>query len=555
MTHFCWLSIFLVLAITVSHGAGQSMAMPMNNETGKMSRYSQVLQDLPCNAVLDELTVSQISNMIITVIDQQFSPGSLENTLTTTAILSRLKYGIQIIRICTSCTDFPAMLSQSSVFEEFCGSNIYGNDVQHSGLLMLPVTSEGGIPVGTLKGMLYMHPSTTASVPSNSWKGDRSSLDLQFLTAVASSPAAVILPDYMGYGQASGKDYKGYVVRKSYETSTVPLWLWTKQFLQHMTNCQAALAESAYVLGYSEGGYAAVVIADALHRMGVDIIMANAGGGPYRIGSEAILRIIQGIDDGIFPLDMRYVLALLGSAYSSTYQDIANYLRGQDMLADTERYNIVKLLQGDPTVDLLSTLIPAEDPLSIFDPNLLAFARKSIENQNFNPCLDETTARDQNAYFLCKALQENDLTYTLEHASYPVTLCQSPDDDVVSIANLPNFDRNSNLMYSRVSGKHTAAGVACITNGLLYAMVGAFHSYQPVSTNSLVGCPRTTTMPPLGSGANSNFWFFSGKEEKDFFYTKEDNSLEPPMGENITSATASSTASSNSTQGGLRGRL
>ncbi len=77
---------------------------------------------------------------------------------------------------------------------------------------------------------------------------------------------------------------RSYAFKLGYQISTVPLWLYTKKLIAE-TYPDSELEDSVVVSGYSEGGYAAVSIAEALSAIEVDIISLQAGAGPYRLSS------------------------------------------------------------------------------------------------------------------------------------------------------------------------------------------------------------------------------------------------------------------------------
>ena len=463
-------------------------------------RRAQVIP--PCNQVIEFLTVSQVSQML-TDITMREGPNALRALLASFS-QSELRYNVQVLRICASCDD---VSSTSPAFEEFCGPDDFGSDVPFSGLLMIPIDENGIRPAGTLKGMLYMHGTSTSEVPSIQWRGAETDSTIQIQLGVASAGTAVIFPDYMGYAESATSTFKSYMVRKSYETSIIPLWLYTQEFLRDETDCQTALGEAVYILGYDEGGYASVVAADALHRMGVNVVAVFSGGAPFQIGSQAFLRIIQGTDAGTFPLDKRELLALLGSGYSSTYPDLANYRTGQDVLAESTRDGLVELVREGVSLEELRMAIPEIDPLSIYDSRYLSFARLAINEQNFDPCSgDDLDA--EGIGFLCRALQDNDLTETLITATFPITICHSPMDELISFKNVPDVTRNSFLSYVPATGNHAEAEEYCILTGSIFSFSGVFQTYIPAPAHFVDGCPPPTSAPtdlpsPIQSNAPS----------------------------------------------------
>jgi hypothetical protein len=368
----------------------------------------------------------------------------------------------------------------------------------YSGLLIIPTTADGqAIAPGTHIGNLDMHPTTPSNaVPSFQWTNrDESSANIWFYLSVSSTQSLVFLgPDYMGYAESAASSYKGYIVRKSYETSIVPLWWKTKALIREESNCQSALADAAILSGYSEGGYASVVAASVLDRLGVEIISVQSGGGPYRIASEVGLGLVESIDAGTF---YRFsILALLGSSYSSTYASIANYQKNQDMLHSQTRQQIVDLVSNPETE--FSVYADLGEPEGLVQPGFLQIFRQAVADGTRDPCRTLDNLVDLNLNFLCQALLENDLIELLEvQVDFPVAVCQSPDDDLVTFANVPNFSSNPNLeLVPGVMGNHLQAGEYCILWSLSFAATSPVLQSFPITPLEEESCPTGT---PTGS--------------------------------------------------------
>ena len=470
-----------------SSNGGRSEIIGDESEIDFVRRRAQAIP--ACNEVIELLTVSQISQMLTDITERE-GPNALRALLATFS-QSELQYDVQVYRICASCND---VTSTSTVFEEFCGPDDFGSDVPFSGLLMIPLDASGARPVGTLKGMLHMHGTSTNEVPSIQWNGVDTDSTIQIQLGVASAGSAVILPDYMGYAESSETTFKSYMVRESYETSVIPLWLFTQQLLRDETDCMTALGDAVYILGYDEGGYSSVVAANALHRMGVTVIAVFSGGAPYQMGSQALLRIVQGIDEGTFPSNRRELLALLGSAYSSTYPDLANYQQGQDLLSDLALTSLIESLQNGDSEDTIRMAISETDPLSIYNADFVSFARRAINEQNFDPCSSDTLDAEP-VNFLCEALKDNDLTEILMNAIYPITICHSPADELISFDNVPDVSQNSFLSYVPATGSHDEAEEYCILTGAVFSFSGVFQTYIPPPAHFVDGCPSPTDAP------------------------------------------------------------
>jgi hypothetical protein len=452
-------------------------------------QHRQIQQQAPpCNEVEETLTLAQLSDRLSTAIDTSSTPGGFQNSFLRSSFLAKLKYGIEVRRICAGCQD---VTSDSPVFDEFCGTNVYGSGTLYSGIVMLPLTEQGTVIPGTLKGVLEMH--TSSSYFSPSIAGGSTSLESLLNAVIASTGNVLLFPDYMGYADSASEVFKAYIVRTAYETATVPLWLYLQEYVRERTDCQTALGNAVLTKGYSEGGYSSVVAADVLHRMGVDIIGVQSGGGPFRIGSQAILRIVQAVDAGTLPARYNFILALLGAAYSSTYEGLANYQQGQDMLAPETRQKFVDLVTASTPEDDINAQIPTDDPLSLFDPALISFVRTGIAANNFDVCAAGDNLEAAGVGLLCQALEDNDLIALLASVEYPVDVCHSPDDELVAHENVPDFTVNPTFVsYVAATGSHNEAGAQCILTSLLYATSSDFSAITPPAAHFPGGCASAT---------------------------------------------------------------
>ncbi len=453
---------------------------------GKSPAHERHLQD--CNSILANWTKDELSGYLDSVIDDALGVDSTEANIAKLTLLTALKHGVSIRRLCASCSDF-SLQSQPDAYSDFCTG--YGADTSFSGLLMVPLLEDGSIVNGTHPGGIWLHGTSTQSVPSVEFRGADSGIDLMVNAAFASTGTITMMPDYMGYGESSGQVFKAYLVKRQYQTSIIPLWLMAGRMIQEETDCMSALADSAAILGYSEGGYAAVALAEGLYNMGVDILKVEAGAGPYRMGSAALLDGQRLVDEGIFPLEVREYFALVGAAYSSTYPELANFEQGQDLLASDVRDEIVELITNSASKDEIQALIPADDPTSVFSPQLVAFTQNALADGDSDPCNNAGRVIEGVNDKICEALQDNDLTELLETTPYPVRLCHSPDDDVVSYANLPDFDTNVLLERLDSTGNHVEAATTCLLQSVLFMLSDDFLSASVIEKTTDMGCAAT----------------------------------------------------------------
>lgn len=187
---------------------------------------------------------------------------------------------------------------------------------------------------------------------------------------MGASGTVSIAPDTLGYSNTY--DYfRGYVVKKQYQTSFIPLWLKTKRTIAEETKCASELGNGLTIAGYSEGGYGAFAIAEAAQSVGIDVQAVLSGAGPYLTSSALLTTGYTSMAEGTFPLNRRHYTIQLGQSYSSTYSGVENYGTGQDLLADSwfvgstqfTKYDAVNAVTDSGGSDSLNKLVPS--PISI----------------------------------------------------------------------------------------------------------------------------------------------------------------------------------------------
>lgn len=72
---------------------------------------------------------------------------------------------------------------------------------------------------------------------------------------------------------------------------------------------------------------------------------------------------------------------------------------------------------------------------------------------------------------LCQAALENTLVEEVENAKFPIEICSSSEDELVTIKNLPNFTANPKLsnvtvLGSTASGNHGGASAFCLLGSI-----------------------------------------------------------------------------------------
>ena len=508
---------------------GPDVVDPSVDPTTKLLRHhhksrtlqTSATQDIPCNQILDTISLSDLA-AIMTSIVASFAPqaqGGLQQTYLESLLVHPLQTSMHVVQVCGSCVDsIPAEEQPKNA--AYCAKNIYGADRGQSGLLLIPAPNNEGnmtmtgsqnetmlIAPATYTGYVYTHATrvSLAQTPSILWQGrQNTNPQVWFYLAMASTQQVVFLmPDNMGYGK-SAELFKPYLIRKAYETAIVPLWYQAQALVKEWSGGCAELHNKAIVAGYSEGGYSSVVAAQALHEhVGVEIVRLQTGAGPYKLASEAPVGLYESIKAGNLSESDTPILGLLGVAYTSTYPDVANYGTGQGILANATRDPLVQALtghvpgNGTAVVELIMKMTaPTYNPLLLLRQDFLsALELFSANETTVDGCQTFPLAVLQQLQMdkLCQALVENDLTNTLENqVNYPTEFCQSPQDEIVVQANLPNLTANPN--FSRVpgiTGGHVTAGETCFLHVVQTAVQSA---------SAVAPVPKTNCTPTPGAG-------------------------------------------------------
>jgi hypothetical protein len=385
---------------------------------------------------------------------------------------------------------------------DICGVDVYGENATVSGLMMFPLTANAtSLAPGTMKGVVYCHGTETDSWPSIDFLGiNQTSLEIaQFVALASLGGSVIILPDYLGFGASMGQVHKAHFITKAYQTAVIPLWYQAQYILAQESNCSSVLGNQAAVVGYSEGGYAAVAVSQGLTKAGVKLIHVDSGGAPFRVSSAVILSNVGYVDADFFPIDLRFILAIFGSAYSGTYPLPNSNQTNQYMLATSFLDEIVKLVTDSASAESLNAVIPANDTLSIFNQQYVTLARDAIAQGDSYPCTNSSSNFSQVLGLFCDALLPNDLTDYLEtQVNYPVRLCHSKEDNVVAYANMPDISKNPKYLtvINGIIGDHLEAGAECLFQALKYLLSPAFQNYVVPNETQPGGCPTPVTSTP-----------------------------------------------------------
>jgi pimeloyl-ACP methyl ester carboxylesterase len=441
-----------------------------------------------CGEVLATLTTHEVRVLLEDLITDNLNLSQTELLVFRVGLVPELDFGVKVVKICGKCSDFA---ETANLYEGVCQAEDYASDVIHSGLLMLPLErdSSSQIASGTRPVTILCHgtEASNLSVPSNLWNStDPDGLVLFGTLFTSLSGTVTILPDYTGYGESRDSVFRAYVVRQAYATATLPLLWESERMVLEESNCQSAVGDAFMVVGYSEGGYAAVALADVLHhQLNKTIIQVRAGGAPLKLSTVQLQFLVQQVLQDTFDSRRRYYIALLGAAYSTTTTDVANYNESQDLMARDLRTEVLNAMQAGSERSSINEVVPIDNPLSILDANIIATFQRALANGEEDPCV--TSVVEGETDLLCRALQAQDLIQVVEETPYPIALCHSPGDTLVSFGNLPDVSVNKLLNIEQVSGGHESAALDCFLQSILFYREDGKVQDFPLEDKTLTG--------------------------------------------------------------------
>ncbi|KAK1736308.1 hypothetical protein QTG54_012908 [Skeletonema marinoi] len=400
-----------------------------------------------------------------------------------TEVATAVKHGVQVRKVCASCeeeTNHPGFTNEDSDGIGYCDSDAYVYEAKNSGLVVFPTDDEGTILPGALSVSAWAHVTIagTCDTPTGTFKPSdhgKISIDATTTLLMGASGTVAIAPDTLGYSNTY--DYfKGYIVKKQYQTSFIPLWLKTKRTIAEETNC---------------GGYGAFAIAEAAESAGIDIQAVLSGAGPYLTSS-----------------------ALLTTGYTAMVD-------GQDLLADSwfvgstqyTKYDAINAVTNLGGSNRLNKLVPSPiniDSLDVWNLAAVKFFKDAMSEGLLKPCDNIDGAAAAGVDRLCQALQASDLEHYINSigTKYSYELCFSYDDDVIDSANVlqggPAFTNNA----FEVTGNHDEAGTHCIRRFVNYFDSPNFTSYVPQRTGGYCGVngsASSSSQPSSGPSSSLSY--------------------------------------------------
>jgi hypothetical protein len=288
----------------------------MNSPTSDLKRF---VSSRECGAQITITTTDELqylAEFFITFLGAD--PKSEEFDILGVGLL----YDVVVAKVCMSC----AMLDKIEIrrtrattskgggskgndddedfgFGTYCAPDGFGYNALHSALVMAPIDpSTGEIFGGVLRGFVGTH-GTEVEVnqcPSEQWPESVGVLladpniavynyfrfrNLYAGAFAASSGTVSVLPDYIGYGESTQFN-RSYVAPLPYQQAVMTSFVAAQNWVYETSGGCSQLDDVVTVTGYSEGGYAAIVGAQALDDKGVKVLSVHPGGTPYDVDRQ-----------------------------------------------------------------------------------------------------------------------------------------------------------------------------------------------------------------------------------------------------------------------------
>ncbi|KAL7551269.1 hypothetical protein ACHAWF_014458 [Thalassiosira exigua] len=189
-------------------------------------------------------------------------PGMCYDISLEPLISSAVQHGVEIRKICSSCNEESSLGNTPIDSNDLGYCTGYGRDATVSGLLVIPTDAATGEKIlpGPLTANIFSRTlgQVTCSGPSslkfidelNDKFGDEIISEIVAI-AMASIGRVVVVPDNMGF-EESYDFFKGFGLKKQYQTSGMPLFLKTKRIIAEETSCISEVSNNVIVAGYSE---------------------------------------------------------------------------------------------------------------------------------------------------------------------------------------------------------------------------------------------------------------------------------------------------------------
>jgi pimeloyl-ACP methyl ester carboxylesterase len=252
-----------------------------------------------------------------------------------------------------------------------CNTKFQGKEIKISGVLAIPVGVLYSEPFAVYNhGTMLKGEEPSAVSPANP-------VQEVLLPSVLASvfKCAVLIPDYIGYGASKNTPHP-YVHSASLGSSSLDF---INAYIEYNEKIlEQPIAKKAVIVGYSEGGYAAVALQKAIQESnsGLKVVKNYAGAGPYDNSALINAFINKNEDiDAMFFSSYLWVLSMYKDymGYSKPYNQIYSATDNAIFAAENYDFGYLKLY---PTAH--------RNPQELFLPSFLDGLHNATDAQLFN---------------------------------------------------------------------------------------------------------------------------------------------------------------------------
>ena len=219
----------------------------------------------------------------------------------------------------------------------------------------------------------------------------------------------------------------------------------------------------------SGGGYQAIACADGFKEYGIKPVKVLASAAPIKTRSWLTMGYLRELKNNNTTLRDAFNVGLVSIAFSSTIPGVPNYKTGQSLLKP-EKVDSLLAMYTDlkaPSAILNNGKDYREYIIRTYPDNLdglylsdivTDFYLDALERNDTDPCLNHPNLQSIGMDKNCEALDVNDLTRIVLDADYPIDLCHSKSDVLVTIDNIPDRSR---LKFELDDASHGSSVFLC----------------------------------------------------------------------------------------------
>jgi hypothetical protein len=255
-----------------------------------------------------------------------------------------------------------------------------GDEFKVSGLFVIPANISAQTPV-----VVYNHGTIGQGDAPSASNTSKFSQDVGLCYIFASVLNCVVLiPDYIGYGTSSYIEHP-YIHAETLGQTSLDIIRAYNDYTK-ITSGAAAANKNVIIVGYSEGGYAAVALHKKIQETtsGINVVKTYAGAGPYDV--ENFVKETLREDKEFSPMIISSYLWVL-----STYKEYSGYTKPFDEIFSEADNTVFK--NNNYNFGYLVTYPTNQNPQKLFRPDFIDMVLED-KDVKLNSILKENTLTD-----------------------------------------------------------------------------------------------------------------------------------------------------------------